>query len=166
MNFSAILMNLNQEQQHMMLLAASHSLGYFIADTIDIFIDYSNARRRIYIPHHVLAIIGICTVYMDTYLPIHTIWCLELGGLVHHLKHVAEANNFRPILYYLSHLGYHVIYFSSRMLLTVTIINTLPYLYNNRNIIDIIAVTVGIVLLIQNYIWWYQNLRKFLSSFG
>ncbi len=163
-NFIEILSNLNEEQKYMITVAGTHSIGYFIADTIDILVDYNNVKRRVYILHHLAAITGAMLIYLGDYSPIYGIWCLEAGGIVHHLKHAADTNNFGVIPYYLSQIIYHVIYLSSRLLLTFNILNHIIYLYhNNCSPVNILGVGLSVSLLIQNYIWWFQNVRKALN---
>lgn len=134
----------------------THSGGYFIADIIDILID-NNIKRRIYILHHVAAISGILTVYFNSYYSIYAIWTLEIGGIVHHLKYAADVNKVNIILYWLAHIFYHVIYLISRSVLGVIIVIKLPEI---SNIGDAICIFVGVVLLIQNFSWWFHNIKK------
>lgn len=158
-NFTEILTNLNEEQKYMITLSGAHSIGYFIADTIDILIDYNNIKRRIYILHHLAAITGIITIYFGAYTSIYAICCLEAGGIVHHLKHASETQKFSTIPYYLAQTSYHVIYLSSRVLLTLNIINAFSF-HTKLAFIDFLTLATSTILLIQNYIWWFQNAKK------
>lgn len=125
-----------------------HSLGYFIADTIDILIDYKNVRRRIYLIHHVAAIIGLL---FGGYISVYPIWILEMGGIVHHLKYISEVYHFENDN--VIQVMYHVVYLFSRVLLSINVYNFMSS--------DNLFITVIIsVLLIQNFIWWLHNLKK------
>ena len=160
-NFSTALQGLSDKEKHMILLASYHSAGYFLADIIDILIDYKNKKRQIYILHHVVAFAGISTVYWGSYLSIYAIWCLEIGGIVHHLKHAAEVNDFGSVPYYLSQLLYHVVYLFSRILLSLNVIGGLVGICKSETILaDLMGLTGAVVLLIQNGIWWVHNLKK------
>jgi len=132
-------------------LIIEHSLGYFIADTIDIFLDHENIKRRVYILHHLVAIAGLLNATPDA---IYPIWALEMGGVVHHLKYAAEVHNFRPSLKFIVEILYHVVYLTTRILVFINLY------YSNTKIINTL---VMYVLLIQNLIWWSYNLRKLLT---
>lgn len=137
-----------------------HSIGYFIADIIDIMLD-DNIKRRIYIIHHISSIIGLLPVYFGCYFSIYGIWTLEIGGIVHHLKYAAEVNNVNIILYWMAHILYHVVYLSSRFaLLFIAITIIAP---KTTDITGVITIFFGAVLLIQNFIWWYYNVKKYFK---
>ena len=166
-NFVGALQNLNENQKYMILLAAYHSAGYFLADTIDILLDHTNKKRQIYILHHVVAFAGISTVYWGSYLSIYPIWCLEIGGIVHHLKHAAEVNDFGLVPYYMSHIIYHVIYLFSRILLSLNVFTVISSIHKSDVMLpDIMGLTIAVILLIQNGIWWFHNVKKSLKYGG
>jgi len=167
-DFFVLLQNLNIEQKEIIRLCAFHSAGYFIADTIDIIIDHTNIKRRIYILHHVAAILGLSTIYWGSYASIYAVWCLEIGGMVHHLKHAIETcyknqiiTESGKIVYGGTQMLYHIVYLSSRVLLGLNVINT--FINHKLNPVDMAGMAIACVLLVQNFIWWYQN---FIRSFN
>jgi hypothetical protein len=74
--------------------AVLHSTGYFISDTIDIKLDHTNIKRQVYVWHHLAAICGMATMFFDSYLCLVGLWSLEIGGVVHHIKHAAHVFEF------------------------------------------------------------------------
>lgn len=140
-----------------------HSIGYFIADTIDIMTDDINLWRQVYIIHHIVAVLGLLTVFKGTYVSFYAIWTLETGGIVHHLKHVAEVYNTPVPLYIMIHMSYHIIYISTRILLTMFILSGVYNLSHTNNLVgDIIGASVGTILVVQNFVWWIKNIKKTL----
>jgi len=125
-----------------------HSLGYFIADTIDILIDYKNVKRRIYLIHHAAAIIGL---FFGGYTAVYPIWILEMGGIVHHMKHTSEVYHFEHD--HTIQITYHAVYLFSRVLLSINVYNFM----NSDNLFITIVITV---LLGQNFVWWLHNLKR------
>lgn len=151
-------------ETHFYRFVIFHSIGYFIADTIDIIFDDVNIWRQVYIIHHVTAIIGLLTVFTGTYVSFYAIWTLETGGIVHHLKHVAEVYNTPVPLYIMIHMLYHIIYLTTRILLTMFVMTGIYNLsYTNNLVGDIIGASVGTILVIQNFIWWLKNIKKTLK---
>lgn len=163
-NFYQALHGLSDSDKYMLLLTAYHSGGYFLADTVDILIDYTNKKRHIYILHHAAAFAGISTIYWGSYLSVYAIWCLEIGGIVHHLKHAAEVNDFGSIPYFLSQTLYHIVYLFSRILLSLNVVTAIFSIHLSETILpDILGLCVAIILLIQNGLWWVHNARKSLK---
>ena len=158
-NYIKYIPSLTDNDIQVIIKACTYSLGYFMADTLDIIIDYTNVKRRVYIIHHLVAMLGI---YWNPSLAIYAIWCLEIGGIVHHLKHASEVNEFGTLFYILSHLLYHIVYLSSRLLLNITLINGISF---GISFSDIIGMIVGFTLLFQNYLWWWRNLKRSLLDY-
>ena len=165
-NFMVILQNINDNDKYLLILATTHSMGYFIADTIDILIDWNNKKRRIYILHHIAAIVGLTTVYIGSYIPIYAIWCLEIGGIVHHLKHGSEVYKFGKVYTVLTHITYHIVYLFSRILLGINTFKEMIIIYKSNNILaDMLGLVVALVLLVQNGLWWVHNVRKSVGGY-
>lgn len=140
------------------IICAANSNGYFIADLVDILVD-KNIKRRVYIFHHLVAIVGISTIYVNNNFSIFAIWCLEIGGLVHHLKYASEIYSlqFQNITNFL----YFFIYSTSRFYFTL---NFIPILFTYFSFSDFICVLVGISLTFQNVIWLRKNYSKTFNS--
>lgn len=165
MNVREILTNVPPNGERMFQWIIFHSLGYFLADTVDIIIDYTNIKRRIYLLHHVVAIAGLSTVYLGSYMSIYAIWALEIGGLVHHLKHASEVFDFGPFLYILTQILYHVVYLFSRILLTLNTYTMFTWICHSKNIhADVIGLMVACVLIVQNFLWWIHNVKRMLRE--
>ena len=97
-------------------ISVSHSLGYFIADTLDILVDYyTEPHKRKYLIHHLFAISGIMSSYLGSYLCIYAIWALEIGGIFYHLKYVGELynkdNTSNKMIYLTTQALYHICYY-------------------------------------------------------
>ena len=165
-NFAASLQGLTDDQQIIILMSIYHSTGYFLADTYDIlFVDWKNKKRRIYIPHHLAALIGISTVCYGSYLPVYAIWCLEVGAIVHHLKRIVEMYDCRPMIRLMTQVLYHVVYVSSRILLGLNVINAIQTVQMSETVsADIMGLIMAVILLIQSGIWWIHNARKSLIT--
>jgi hypothetical protein len=160
----SLFLNLSHYNKSLLLISAYHSAGYFLADTIDILIDYTNYKRHIYILHHIVAFLGIMTVHLGSYLSVYAIWCLEIGGIVHHIKHAADVYRIDPILEVGSHLLYHIVYLFSRILLTLNVLNAFVLIGRSNNITgDLIGLLVSVILIIQNVIWWTYNVKKYFK---
>ena len=151
---------MEESEQDLLTLAAIHSAGYFIADTIDIFIDYTNEKRKVYVFHHLVAILGISTVYWDFFLCLYGIWALELGGVVHHIRHATKVfSNSRPILL-AGEAIYHVVYIFSRLSLFInTTIGVFQWMDSRFKILDVVCFVSVYVLIVQNTIWWWHNVK-------
>ena len=159
-NFRALLTNVT-DRKFMFSMIIFHSLGYFLADTVDIFIDYKNQKRRVYLLHHVVAIAGLSTIYWGSYISVYPIWSLEIGGIVHHMKHVSEVYDINIVIYLLIQGLYHVIYLMSRILLALNVYTVFTWICHSDTIgADITAIVVAIVLIIQNLLWWVHNVKK------
>lgn len=150
-------------------IAIYHSIGYFLADTFDILLDYTNTKRRIYLLHHGSAIVGLSIIYWGSYIPVYPIWALEMGGIVHHLKNLSEMREikdndiFDQILKHkiVYQLFYHVVYLFSRILLTINVYKCLIHISLSRNPLpDLLGLTVVCVLIVQNIIWWFKNVSQ------
>jgi len=160
-NVRDILVNVSPDREWLFKFIIFHSLGYFLADTVDIFIDYTNIKRRVYLLHHIAAIAGLSTVYWGSYMSVYPIWALEIGGIVHHLKHASEVYSFGPILYFLTHVLYHVIYLFSRVLLALNVYVGFTWICHSDNIhADIVGLLIACILIIQNFLWWIHNIKK------
>jgi hypothetical protein len=165
LQFVRILANVEDADKALFVIAAVHSTGYFIADTIDIFIDYTNEKRRVYVFHHLVALMGISTVHWDYYLCVYGIWALELGGVVHHLRHASKVySNSRSVLI-AGEVLYHLVYVLSRLFL---LINTTVGLWNimesTMPVIDAVCFLTVYILIIQNGIWWWTNVQKLMTE--
>ena len=138
----------------------THSLGYFIADSADIAWTGFAPKRARFLIHHAFAIIGLMGVYWDTLASLHAIWTLEIGGVVHHLRHASQelgiARNVTCSLY-------HVVYVSSRLLLALNVVYWIAVErsthWSNR-----VMMAVGLAIVTQNAIWWVANVRRDLGG--
>jgi hypothetical protein len=141
----------------LLFICTANSIGYFLADTIDILMDEADSKRRAYLLHHVIAIIGILTVYLGNYFSLFAIWCLEIGGIVHHFKHFTECYSCPMKYKYLSMFLYFFLYPLSRLYFIVNVLGilNLPFSISNT-----ISLAVGIILFVQNLVWFIQNTRK------
>lgn len=144
--------------------SAYHTLGYFIADTLDIFFyRYNDYHKRKYLFHHIFSIIAISTIYLESYSCIFGIWVLEIGGLVHHIKYTINKYDIKT-LKIPTEILYHLIYTSSRIMIFLNITKCLLNIKTSENIIsDVILITTGYSLVIQNTIWWYKNLKMLFN---
>jgi len=139
---------------------AFHSAGYFLGDTVDIYIDYRNVKRKEYVLHHLASVAGLCTVYYDSYISLWGLWLFEVGGVVHHIKHAAKVFKWPGLWGTAAELLYHSVYVSSRLLLFVN--TSFSWLYMHQSLtpyMDIVCGVVVYVLVIQNSMWWYKNMR-------
>jgi len=109
----------------------------------------------------VAAISGLSMVYYGSYMSIFPIWGLEIGGIVHHLKHASEVLDVGTILI---QMVYHVIYLSSRVLLTINVYNGFIWIRHSEHIVaDLVGLTIACVLIVQNIVWWIHNVKKDLK---
>lgn len=146
-----------------LFLCAQNSIGYFLIDFIDILIDsliYKNSKRNVYLVHHIFAILTLGTVYFDDKF-IFGIWCLEIGGLIHHLKHISEV--FDLSVKKLFVVIYFIIYPMSRIYF---FINILTGLYRIPNIINFINSFISSLLIIQNLFWLIKNIKNSLGLYS
>lgn len=161
-NFVTVLNNISPEYEPSLRLYIYHSLGYFFADTLDIIIDHGNVGRRVYIVHHVSAILGLSTVYWGSYVSVYPIWAFELGGIVYHLKYMAKIYRVSPVPNLIIHLLYHLVFLTSRCLVGINIIsayNTINKINTNSSV-GVVGVGIASVLLLQNVGWWIRNVKK------
>jgi hypothetical protein len=164
-DFYNILNNINESDKGILEIAAFHSLGYFLGDTIDIFIDFENKKRRIYLFHHCVAIMGLLTIYWDSFLCLYALWTLELGGIVHHFRFASTVFEFTYPYSTLVEALYHIVYVTSRGLLLVTTNKTFAFVNDSKNpLLDGISCGLTYVLIIQNAIWWIHNVRTLISD--
>ena len=137
----------------------TNSNGYFIADTLDIISDNKNLKRKNYIIHHLVAIVGLMTVYLkendNIFFGTWVIWCLEIGGIVHHLKYMSELYSFQH--HTLISLIYVCVYASSRIYF---IGNVLNILYLNFTVLYGFIALGCTILFVQNAIWLFKNIIK------
>jgi hypothetical protein len=160
--------NVYQEFQHVddsdkaiIQMVAFHSAGYFIGDIIDIYIDYENVKRKDYVLHHLAAIAGILTVYWDSYIYLYGLWSLELGGIVHHIKHASHVWQFSHPYSTAAELLYHIVYVSTRLMLLLNVTKILYYVADSEHqVVDMICFVSVYTLVIQNFIWWFKNLQS------
>lgn len=165
LQFYHLLTNVGEQHKGILLLAAIHSAGYFIADTIDIFIDYNNEKRRIYVLHHLVALAGIMTVSWDYYICLYGIWALEIGGVVHHIRHASKVYGTSYIVLIAGEALYHVVYVISRVSLFVsTTIAVRSVGHSAYPIMDMICFLSVYVLIVQNTIWWWHNVKKLVTE--
>ena len=150
---SLFFIGLSFDQKIICRLIVEHSIGYFIADTLDILIS-QNPKRYVYIYHHLAALIGLVTIYWDSYLAIYCLWVLEMGGIVHHLKFISDTSGHLVLC---TDIFYHVIYLSSRLLLMINVYNGF---FCYRNEAELMGLIIGAFLFCQNMIWWLINLKK------
>ena len=138
-------------------ICASNSNGYFVADSIDIFLDNKNIKRKVYIRHHIMAILGISTVYLGDNKFILAIWCLEIGGILHHIKYMSEVYSFNYFFRIFITSLYFLIYPISRLYF---ILNVFQGLYDNLTFINLINTSVSTLLFLQNVIWLFRNFKN------
>ena len=141
--------------------AVLHSTGYFISDTIDIRIDHTNLKRQIFVWHHLAAICGMATMFFDSYLCLVGLWSLEIGGVVHHIKHAAHVFQFSYWPNLVAEVLYHTVYLSTRLFLLVNNTYGLYFITESKTIVlDVMCFTATYFLLYVNLLWWYQNAKK------
>lgn len=144
--------------------AVLHSTGYFISDTIDILIDHTNVKRQVYVWHHLAAICGLAPMFFDSYLCLIGLWVLEIGGVVHHIKHAAHVFQFSYWPNLISEILYHAVYLSTRLYLLVNNTYGLYFITESHTVVlDAMCFFATYFLLYTNLIWWYQNAKKFLA---
>lgn len=128
-----------------------HSISYFLADTAGILIrgDVSN----IYLFHHFISIIGLSSVYLNTYIGSYAIFLGEIGSLAHHVKRINISNRYGKIFLFLL---YFFTYSISRFLM---ISNVVYYTFHVKKIQDVIPLIITYPLIYQNAIWLIHNLK-------
>ena len=161
-----IMLRITSEQKLMLHQVAYHSAGYFIGDTIDIYIDHTNIKRKEFVMHHLAAFAGLCTVYLDGYMFLYGLWLLEIGGIVHHIKHAARTFHWPQPWFTIAEVLYHVVYVGSRVLLFSNTTNGWFHLHEQRilggrtaQLMDVICFLVVYVLVAQNSVWWFKNAK-------
>jgi hypothetical protein len=159
--YRQIITSVSEEEGKLLKRVAYHSCGYFIGDTIDIYIDYTNKKRKEYVFHHIASAAGLCTVYMDSYISLWGLWLFEVGGCVHHIKHAAKVWELSAPWDSLSEVLYHTVYLTSRMFLFVNTTFSWFYVFemSATPAVDIVCCIVVYILVVQNTIWWYKNFR-------
>lgn len=153
------------EHQHNFLLeqVAIHSAGYFVADTLDIYFDFTpgGQKRRIYVLHHVASLAGLCTVFFDSHVALWGLWLFEIGGVVHHIKHAAKIFRWTFPFMLMAEFLYHTVYVWSRCLLFINTTRAWFFLDQSSNaIMDVVCLLVVYVLVCQNMLWWFQNAQS------
>ena len=152
--------NVQEDHKTVIEAVAFHSAGYFIGDTIDIYIDYENKKRRDYVLHHLAAVSGILTVYWESYIYLYGLWTLELGGIVHHIKHASHVYQWPQPYSTAAELLYHIVYVGTRAMLLFNVTQILYYIAESEHqVVDTICLVSVYILVIQNFIWWFKNLR-------
>lgn len=155
----------HESEKGLIQMVAFHSAGYFIGDTIDIFIDYENKKRRDYVLHHLAAVAGILTVYWESYIYLYGLWSLELGGIVHHIKHASHVCDWPQPFSTIAEVMYHIVYVSTRIMLLFNCSKILFYITDSEHqFVDAICFLSVYILVIQNFIWWFKNLRASVSK--
>lgn len=158
-SINVITLNITQQlyilNDPFIMVCAANSNGYFIADLIDILLDNKNLKRKVYIFHHIVAIVGISTVYFNNNFCIFAIWCLEIGSFVHNLRFASEIYSFP--FHKLTTILYFLVYSTTRIYFAINISHIL---FTQFSFSDFICLLVGILLTIQNAIWLVKNLKK------
>ena len=131
------------------MFCCEHSLGYFLADNLDIISSDQKWRRR-YLAHHWIAILGISTIYFGVFYSVFAIWCLELGGIVHHIKRLTVETPLFPLTASL----YFIIYTFSRVYFSMILFELL---LTDISWTSLICFITSLSLTVQNFIWLYQN---------
>ena len=132
------------------LLATEHSIGYFVADLLDTLIDYKNVKRRQYIFHHIISILGISMQYAGSFIGSYGIFYAEIGAIGHHLRRL-NKNDKKIFFFYLMTYGI------TRILMILNVIHQTFHLQSGR---DIIPIMITYPLVIQNSIWLYKNVKS------
>jgi hypothetical protein len=157
--------SVNDVDKSMLMMTAFHSAGYFIGDTIDICFDKINTKRRIYIFHHLVAVAGLLTIFWDSYICLLGLWTLEIGGIVHHIKHAAHVFKATAWMKNAAEVLYHVVYLLSRLYLLINTSYGFLCIRESKTIaIDLVCFAVVYILVAQNFIWWFQNFRKLFEE--
>ena len=142
-----------------------HSTGYFISDTVDILLDHTNIKRQVYVWHHLAAICGMATIFFGSYLSLIGLWALEIGGVVHHIKHAAHVYQFSFWPNLISEVLYHTVYLSSRIYLLINNTYGVYFITESQSVvIDSMCFLATYFLLYTNIIWWYQNAKKLFDK--
>ncbi len=164
LNFCSYNLNANENIwfQIFVTIATYNSFGYFIADSLDIISDWNNVKRRVFLIHHIFAILGLFVSLSGSVLTNYAIWSLEIGGIVHHLKHASEIYNFPYFYYLIAQILYLIVYLTSRILLLINSTNCL--LYNYTTIYEKFGIFISYCLLIQNMTWFFVNLKNLKLS--
>ena len=120
-HIAADLQIVDDKYKPLLSMVTKHSLGYFIADTLNIILYQPHNRK--YILHHLLSIFAAVSIlYWNSYLSTYGLWSFEIGGFVHHLKYSADAYHVNILLWYIAQILYHSVYVTTR-LLTFTNLN-------------------------------------------
>ena len=110
--------------------------------------------------HHIAAVCGILTVYWDSYIYLYGLWSLELGGIVHHIKHASHVYQFPHPYSTATEILYHIVYVTTRLMLLFNVTKILYYIAESEHqVVDAICLVSVYLLVIQNFIWWFKNLR-------
>jgi hypothetical protein len=142
--------------------AMTHSLGYFIADSVDIGI-CKDPKRNVYLFHHYCSIIVLSMACMSTpprFAMVYLVCAAELGATWHDLRYISRVFQ---VLETPAALAYHLVYGGTRTLVTAQ----LPYIFfkilstgklfqwqDSFILLFVTAVTV------QNLLWWHKNITK------
>lgn len=130
-----------------------HSMGYFIADTLDIVLfDNKNEKRKIYIFHHLLTVFCmLLSLNFCTFSGNHGLWTSEIGGILHHVKNMYR-NRIIFIIYF-------ILYLFTRLTLFYIITYGL-FFFENINIFDYVLLISLYPIIFQNLKWLYINTVK------
>jgi len=157
--------DVDDSQKDLLKQVAYHSAGYFVGDTIDIKLDYKNEKRQQFVLHHIAALVGLTTVYFDSWMSIYGLYLLEAGGVVHHIKHAAHVWQWQPPFSTIAKVLYHVIYLGSRILLFGTAVKATYNIGDSKQIyLDIMCCGAVFVLVPQNLVWWVKNAKDSLKG--
>lgn len=179
---------IDEEDYYLPNMVVMHSAGYFIADTIDIYAcvyfascsSHSNntkedlsarikntkyqEKRRMYVPHHVAALVALGTILFGCQLPLWGLWLLECGGAVHHIKYAAKIWRWSLPGTVLAEALYHTVYVWSRGVLFLNTTRGWFFLDQSKcPTLDVVCFFMVYVLVGINSIWWYQNARSAIS---
>ena len=129
-----------------LLRLTKHSIEYYIADSLNIFIEKD--KRKIYILHHIISIIGLSSIFLDTYIGSYAIFLNTSAVIGHHTKRLFEKkeNNYLKIFLF---IFYFFSYSISRVLMTINIIH---YSFHIKKYQDIIPIILTYPLVFQNFI--------------
>lgn len=137
-----------------LLKLTKHSIEYYIADTVNICI--AQDKRKKYILHHIISVIGLSSIFLDTYIGSYAIFLNAPAVIGHHTKRLFE-NIKNKHLKLVVFIFYFFSYSISRILMSINIIH---YSFHIKKYQDIIPIFITYPLVFQNFIWLYKNFLK------
>jgi len=124
-----------------------------------------NTKRKDFVVHHLAALLGLCTIFFNGYMFLYGLWLLEIGGIVHHIKHASRTFQWPEPWFTVAEVLYHVVYVSSRVLLFTNTTNGWFFLHeSNSKAMDVICFSVVYILVAQNSVWWFKNARSSIAG--